>query len=89
MTARNASRACLAIWIEVDVTCRLQEVRPRAPWALAARIARVIALTAHTALGLFGASFHEPFHANGEKGAVAVTECSDRNVSQRHRNWLT
>jgi len=79
----------LAIWIEVDVTCRLQEVRPRAPWALAARIARVIALTARTALGLFGASFHEPFHADGEKRAVAVTECSDRNVSQRRRNWLT
>jgi hypothetical protein len=25
VTARNASRAWLAMWIEVDVTCRLQD----------------------------------------------------------------
>jgi len=30
-------------------------------------MARVIALKALTALGLFGASFHEPFHEDGKK----------------------
>jgi hypothetical protein len=45
------------------LTCRLQEVRPRALSALAARMARVIALEALATLGLSGASFHEPFHA--------------------------
>jgi hypothetical protein len=68
---------------EVDVTCRLQEVRPRAPIALAARMARVIALTAPTALGLFGASFHEPFHADGGQRPMAITERSDQNRPQR------
>jgi hypothetical protein len=47
------------------LTCRLQEVRPRALCALAARMARVITLKAPTALALFGASFHEPCHADG------------------------
>src|SRR5689334_3505220 len=41
------------------LTCRLQEIRPRPPCALAARMARVIALTAPTALELFCASSHE------------------------------
>ena len=30
-------------------------------------MAQAIALTAPAALGLFGVSFHEPFHADGEK----------------------
>jgi hypothetical protein len=64
------------------MTCRLQEVRPPAPNALAARIARVIALTAHTALGLFGASSHDPFHANGGQRPMAITERSDQNPPQ-------
>jgi len=51
------------------LACRLQVVRPHAPNALAARMARVIALTAPAALGLFDASFHEAFHADGEKQA--------------------
>ena len=47
------------------LACRLQEVRPPAPYALAAPTAHVIALRALAALGLSGAPFHEPFHAGG------------------------
>jgi hypothetical protein len=46
------------------LTCRLQEVRPRAPGALAASMVRVIALMAPVALGLSSRTFHEPFHAD-------------------------
>ena len=60
------------------LTCRLQEVRPHAPRALAAPMARVIALTAPTALGLFGGTFHEPFHADGVRQLMVVTVCSDQ-----------
>jgi hypothetical protein len=45
------------------LTCRLQEARPPALCALAAQMARVIALTAPTALRLSGTTFHETFHA--------------------------
>ena len=44
------------------LACRLQEVRPHAPSALAAQMAQLIALTAVVALGLADAPFHEPFH---------------------------
>jgi hypothetical protein len=64
------------------LTCRLQEVRPRAPWALAAPMAHVIALTALAALGLSRASFHETFHADGRQWSTAVTERSERNPPQ-------
>jgi hypothetical protein len=47
------------------LTCRLQEVRPPAPCALAALTAHIIALTALAALGLSRAPFHETFHADG------------------------
>ncbi len=47
------------------MACSLQRVRSRAPSALAAPMARVIALTALVALGLSEASFHESFHAQG------------------------
>ena len=47
----------------VPLTCRLQEVRPGASQALAAQIARVIALLTLAGLGLLGPPFHEPFHA--------------------------
>ena len=60
------------------LTCRLQEVRPRAPSTLAAAMARVIALMALAALGLSGATFHEPFHADGRQRSMTVTERSDR-----------
>ena len=46
---------------------RLQEVRPSAPRALAAQIARVIALLAPVELGLLRPPFHEPFHGD-ERG---------------------
>jgi hypothetical protein len=67
------------------LTCRLQEVRPRAPSALAARMARVIALMTPAALGLSDATFHEPFHAFGGNWPMAVTERSDRKPPQRRR----
>jgi len=59
------------------LACRLQEVRPRAPSALAAQMTRVIALTAPAALGLSGGWFHEPFHADGRQRSMIVTERSD------------
>lgn len=65
------------------LTCRLQEIRPRAPCALAARMARVIALTAPTALGLFCASSHEPSHADGGQESVIVTERSGQEPPRR------
>lgn len=37
--------------------------------SLTARMAQVIALTALAALGLSGASLHEPFHADGGQRA--------------------
>src|ERR1700745_2479399 len=56
----------VATWIAVDdVTCRLQEVGSHALSALAAPMAQAVALTAPATLGLFGVSFHEPFHADG------------------------
>jgi len=69
-----------------SLTCRLQEGRPRATYALAAPIAHVIALTAPAALGLSGTTFHEPFHADGRQRPMAATEGSDRNPPQRCRN---
>jgi hypothetical protein len=62
---------------------RLQEVRPRAPSALAAPMTQVIALTAPAALGFSGATFHEPFHADGGRRPMAVTERSDLTAEQR------
>jgi hypothetical protein len=55
------------------LACRLQEVRPHAPCALAAPMARVIALMALTALGLSGAPVHEPVHA----GPQAISQDRD------------
>ena len=55
------------------LVCRLQEVRPRAPHAIAAPMVRVIALTALAALGSSGAPFHEPFHAHGHYFRPPVT----------------
>jgi len=37
------------------------------------------------ALGLSGAKFHEPFHADSERRAMAVTERSNQNVPQRRQ----
>jgi hypothetical protein len=45
------------------MTYALRETRSLAVDALAALIARKIALTALAALGLSGDPFHEPFHA--------------------------
>ena len=47
------------------MTYALREVRSLAPHALAAPIARAIALTAMAALELSKDPFHEPFHARG------------------------
>jgi hypothetical protein len=63
---RKGQKPCLT-WEPVSgiepLTCRLQEVRPPAPSALAALMARVIALMTPAALGLSGRTFHAPFHA--------------------------
>ena len=47
------------------MTCALRGARAPAAHALAAPIARKIALTALAALGLSKDPFHEPFHARG------------------------
>jgi hypothetical protein len=54
-------------------------------------MARAIALTAHAALGLSDAPFHESFHADGRQCPMVLTECSDQNPPQRRRNltWST
>jgi len=49
------------------LACRLQEARPQAPYAIAALMAHVIALTALAALGSSKAPFHETFHADGSQ----------------------
>ena len=59
-------------------TNRLQEVRPRARCALAARIARIIALTALTPLAISGAPVHEPVHVARQAESPTVTQRSDR-----------
>ena len=61
------------------LACRLQEVRPPAPRTLAAWMTRLITLTALVALGLSGAPFHEPFHADGRQRSMTVAKRSDRN----------
>jgi len=70
------------------LACRLQEVRPRAPCPLPAPMAPTFALIALVALGLSGAPFHEPFHADGTQRPITVTERGDQNP-QRHRNLTT
>ena len=65
------------------LTCRLQEVRPPAPSALTALMARVIARIALVALGLSGATFHEPFHADKDQHPMAVTKSSEWDWLQR------
>jgi hypothetical protein len=54
-------------------TVRLQEIRPPTRWALAAQIARIIAVTALTPLGLSDAPVHEPVHV------ARQAESHDRN----------
>ncbi len=49
------------------LTCRLQEVRPGAPRALAAQIGRTMTLLPLAELELSGAPFHEPFHAKSAR----------------------
>jgi hypothetical protein len=66
----GASRAETPSYLEPvsgiePLTCRLQEVRHYARWALAAQMAQIIALTALTTLGLSGAPVHEPVHGRG------------------------
>ena len=81
-TNRSTQRGCEATitpltWEPVSgiepLTCRLQEVRPHAPYALAAPMAHVTASTALTALGLSGSPFHEPFHAGHRCRSVTLT----------------
>jgi hypothetical protein len=69
-------------------TCRLQEIRPRTPSALAAPMARVIAPTALAALGLSSAPFHETFHADGRYWPVAITERRRSGLAHRRLHLL-
>lgn len=43
-------------------------------------MARAAALTALASLGLSGAPFHEPFHADSRQRSMIVTKRSDRDV---------
>ena len=61
----------------------------QAAHALAAPMARAIALTTLAALGLSGAPFHEPFRADGRQRSATVTQCSYQNPPQRRRNLTT
>ena len=67
------------------MTCRLQEVCSQAAHALAAPMPQAIALTAPAALGLFCASSHEPFHADGGRKSIAVTKRSCRRAAAAPR----
>ena len=49
-------------------------------------MAQAIALMASAARGLFGASSHEPFHADGGQKPTAVTERGAQKPPQRHRD---
>ena len=68
------------------LTCRLQEVCSQAAHALAAPMTQAIALTAPTALGLFCASYHEPFHAHGGQESMVVAERSRQKPPERRRD---
>jgi hypothetical protein len=63
--------------------------------ALPAPIARIIALTAPTTLGLCGTPFHEPFHGNGAADSGGLDRCdrrspgSDAGVGRRGGSRLT
>ena len=85
-------RAPLMTWEPVGgfepPTCRLQEIRPRTPSALAAPMARVIAPTALAALGLSSAAFHETFHADGRYWPVPITERRRSGLAQRRLHLL-
>src|SRR5439155_13450161 len=54
--------------------------------ALTAPTAQANAPTAPAALGLFCASSHEPFHADGGQKPMAVTGRSGQKPPQRHRD---
>ena len=68
------------------MTCRLQEVRPSAPSALAAPMTRVIALMAPVTLGLSGGTSHEPFHAYSRHHPMGVTKRSSQEQLRRYRD---
>jgi hypothetical protein len=70
------------------LTCRLQEVRPHAPCALAAQMAQVIVPTALVALRLSGDPVHEPVHGRRQAIWVVVTQRSDRNSSTAMANLV-
>jgi hypothetical protein len=62
-----------------SLACRLQEARPNSPYALAALMAQVIALTASAAPELSRAPFDETFPASGRQCPVTVTDRGERN----------
>jgi len=69
------------------MACRLREVRPHAPSVLPAQIARIIALTALTTLGLPGAQVHEPVHARRPHVTYPATVRNTAKSAQRTSAW--
>jgi len=66
------------------MTYALREVRSLAPHALAAPIARAIALTAMAALELSKDPFHEPFHARGHYVMPSRSGCVAPPAAPHH-----
>jgi hypothetical protein len=63
------------------MTYALRETRSLAVDALAAPIAREMALAALAALGLSGDPFHEPFHAHGRCVTPSCSLCAARHAN--------
>jgi hypothetical protein len=63
------------------MTYALRETWSLAVVALAAPIARVIALMALAALGLSGDPFHDPFHARGLRVTPSCSLCAARHAN--------
>jgi hypothetical protein len=56
--------------------------------ALPARIAWIIALTAPTTLGLYGAPFHEPFHARALNPVIRAIAHNVNDGASRNRKRM-
>jgi hypothetical protein len=67
------------------MTYALREARDLAACALAAQIARAIALTALAALGISSEPFHEALHAGSRQRCSIVTNVVAALSSQRRR----
>ena len=64
------------------MTYALRETRSLPAHALAALMARKVALTALAALGLSGDPFHDPFHARGRCVTPSCSLCAARHATR-------